>query len=441
MTDFFPSRSHFAWGRVKRPLQKVAVPHFTDQLTPLAQGRGTDELLPVGLMRSYGDSCLNSEGNLIDMHRLDRVISFDRESGYLHATAGLSLDALLQIIVPHGWFLPTTPGTRFVTLGGAVANDVHGKNHHIAGSFGCAVKRIGLIRSDGTQQDLGPDDPLFAATIGGLGLTGIITDVSLQLVPVKSTWLEVESIPFIGVDTFFELADESASKFEHTVAWIDSTSTGRKLGRGIFQRANWAADGNLTPHSAGQKLKIPVDAPGWILNRFSVRAFNMLYHFAQTRGKRSLHQHYAPFFYPLDAISGWNRLYGRHGFYQYQCVLPPETARESTQALLEIIARSGAASFLTVLKTLGPHRSPGLLSFPYQGATLALDFKNRGQQTIELFERLDTIVREAGGRLYPAKDGRMPAEMFQTGYPAWQSFLKYKDPGLNSDFWRRVTET
>jgi FAD/FMN-containing dehydrogenase len=439
VTGFSGNDRFLSWGRVERGSQEVAAPAFRDELQALLAASADRSLLAVGLGRSYGDSCLNGGNRLIDMTRLDRLIALDSARGIVQAEAGLALGDLLRHIVPKGRFTTTTPGTRHATLGGLVANDVHGKNHHRAGSFGRGVRRLGLLRSDQGQIDLAPGErgDLFAATIGGLGLTGIITSVELELAPIRSAYLDVERIAFGHVRDFFALAEESVDSHEHTVAWIDCTATGSELGRGIFQRANWLDDGDLAPHSESA-LSVPFEAPGALLNSVVIRAFNGLYYRLQKSGRARQRMHYAPFFYPLDKLGHWNRLYGRGGFYQYQCLVPPSAAAAAVEELMREIAASGAASALSVLKTLGPSRSPGMLSFAREGATLALDFANRGAPTLALLGRLDDIVRQAGGRLYPAKDGRMPADMFRSGYPEWSSFATHVDPRFSSNFWRRV---
>ena len=432
-----------SWGRVTRGRQLTTRPRFRDSLPkslePCAETEAAT-ILPLGLARSYGDSCLNSTGRLVDMTSLDRVIDFDPEAGRLRAEAGLSLSAALSLIVPQGWFLPTTPGTRFVTLGGAVANDVHGKNHHTAGSFGCAVTRLGLLRSDGSRHELSPEREaeLFAATIGGLGLTGVIEWVEIDVRKIGSAYLDSETIAFANLREFFQLSEESAAHWEHCVSWVDCTAREQDLGRGLFMRGRYRDDGDLTPHRDETLLALPLDLPSFLLNRWSLGAFNALYHgYGKRRGGLSC-SHYASFFYPLDAIRQWNRLYGRRGLYQYQCLVPPEAAEPAMTELLRRVARSGEGSFLAVLKTFGSKRSPGLLSFPREGTTLALDFVNRGEATLRLLAELDQIVCEAEGRVYPAKDGRMPAQVFRQGYPDWPRFAEQIDPGFSSDFWRRV---
>lgn len=420
----------------------MATPRFRDQLPSLI-GEASPNCLATGLRRSYGDSCLNSSGATIEMTGLDRIISFDAETGRLCAEAGISLSAILAFAVPRGWFLPTTPGTRFVTLGGAVANDVHGKNHFRAGSIGLHLKSIGLLRSDGFRgaiKPAGASAQLFAATVGGLGLTGVIEWVEIQLARIPSACLDVETIPFSRLDDFWPIAKESAERFEHTVAWIDCNRRGAHFGRGVFSRANWANDGNFTPHDDLSWKRMPFEAPPFVLNRFGVAAFNALY-FRRAKARAGFgKQHYARFFYPLDSVRDWNRLYGRRGMFQYQCVIPMEHAPGAVASLLDVISRSGQASFLAVLKMFGNRLSPGLLSFPRPGATLAIDFPNRGEDTLRLMSRLDQIVSEAGGALYPAKDGRLPAELFRQSFPKWREFLSHKDPRMGSDFSRRVLE-
>lgn len=431
-----------SWGRVVRQPQHVARPRFRNELPGLVGDPGHASRLAIGLRRSYGDSCLNSAGALIDMRGLDRLIRFDAETGILRAEAGVSFSEILRLAVPKGWFLPATPGTRFVTLGGALANDIHGKNHHCSGSIGRHIRAFGLMRSDGETLTVTPEDnaPLFVATIGGLGLTGVIEWVELQLVRIGSAYLDVETVPYENLDSFWALAEESTQRFEHTVAWIDCAARGAQIGRGIFSRANWATDGIFDVHIDRTWKRVPLDAPGFVLNRFTIGAFNALYHRVNSAKAGKSRQHYAPFFYPLDAVLNWNRLYGRRGMLQYQCGIPRENDRDATRALLDVIAASGQGSFLAVLKTFGELASPGLLSFPRPGATLALDFPNRGRATLELMTRLDAVVKDAAGALYPAKDGRMTGELFRLSFPRWEQFIKVKDPAMDSDFWRRVTK-
>ncbi|MGF7053043.1 FAD/FMN-containing dehydrogenase [Bosea sp. OAE752] len=399
-------------------------------------------VLAYGNGRSYGDSCLNSRGSLIDARSLANVQTFDRETGLLTCGAGLLLDRLLDIVVPAGWFPCVTPGTSFVTIGGALANDVHGKNHHAAGTFGCHVRAFELMRSDGQRILCAPDmnADLFAATIGGFGLTGLITQVTLQLMPIRSAAMEQEVLHFDSLDGFFGLAAESDSTHDYTVAWIDALASGRHFGRGVFFRANHAPDFGFLPPQPGRSLRFPIEPPFPLINRVTLSAFNWLYRHSQPRGAAPRRVPYRPFFYPLDRIRDWNRAYGPQGLRQFQCAVPMAGARRAVEEMLSRTLAAGEASFLTVLKLFGAKRSPGLMSFPIPGATLTLDFPNRGARTEALLRELDRIAIEAGGRVNPYKDARMSAATFQASFPQWRDFATHIDPGFSSDFWRRVSD-
>lgn len=397
-------------------------------------------LLAHGNGRSYGDVCLNNKGTLLHTLQLDRFISFDRYTGVLRCESGVTLQQILQLIVPYGWFLHCTPGTQYATIGGALANDVHGKNHHAQGSFGHHVTAFELIRSTGEVLLCRPDQniEMFKATVGGLGLTGLISWIEIQLMPVNNPWMWVESHRFDNLEHFWRLNKEAEQQWPYTVAWIDCLASGNSQGRGILFAGKHAAhQAHLPIYKEGRK-RIPIDPPISLVNGLSLRSFNTLYYRQSIKPQGSL-SHYAPYFYPLDSIQDWNRIYGRKGFYQYQCVLPPEVAREATARLLDAIAKSGQGSFLAVLKTFGSQPSIGMLSFARPGTTLALDFPNLGDKTLKLFNTLDDIVSEAGGALYPAKDARMPASLFQSGFPEWEHFSEFVDPAFSSHFWQRVT--
>lgn len=398
-------------------------------------------MIARGLGRSYGDVALNEGGVLLSTPGRDRFLDADWQTGRVKASAGLSLDELLRVSVPKGWFVPVTPGTKFVTLGGAVANDVHGKNHHVAGSFGAHVTALELLRSNGERLvcSHGENSDLFALTIGGLGLTGLIDWIEFQMKPIHSSNLHVENLPFARLDAFFELSEDSRD-WPYTVAWVDCMAGGNSLGRGIFSRAREAEDGELIAHTPKAGLKWPVTTPGFLLNRLSISSFNWLYRHRPAAGFKGI-QPYNPFFYPLDGIREWNRLYGHKGFFQHQCLLPPETGRAGLGEMLETIQRAGQGSFLAVLKVHGPEPSPGVMSFCREGVSLALDFANRGKKTLKLLARLDEIVASHNGRLYPAKDGHMSPETFQTAYPRWRELEAARDPNFSSSFWRRVTES
>lgn len=442
-----PKASSHSWGGLPKVQQRFATLAWQHQASEwLDLNQRGPSVLAHGCGRSYGDSALNSEGICLKTPHLDRFISFDSITGLITCEAGMTLSALLQWLVPQGWFLPVTPGTQFVTLGGAVANDVHGKNHHQLGSFGCHVLALGLTRSDGSFNcSLQENSDLFRATIGGLGLTGIITWVQIQLIRIPSPWLWTETKKMANLEDFFTFSAASQQD-EYTVAWIDSQAKGKSLGRGHFIRGNFSSPAittnkNGTACSPQQypkqgKKSIPCYAPSFALNTASVWCFNQLYYHRQRRHTQTNQMHYQPFFYPLDALHHWNRIYGRRGFYQYQCVVPKDF--QVVHDILDTIARSGLSSFLTVLKAFGEKRSPGLLSFPRPGITYALDFPNTGAAVHTLFKQLDEIVIKAGGALYPAKDARMSPEMFRGSFPKLNKFLPFKDPACSSDFWRRI---
>lgn len=434
------SRVISSWGNVIRASHAIYDLRARDERFPRLPM--PSKVLPFGNGRSYGDSCLNVGGALLQTRSLDRFISFDRETGVLACEAGVLLAEILRLVVPAGWFLPAVPGTCYVTVGGAIANDVHGKNHHRTGTFGCDVRRLELLRSNDERLVCSPTEnpQWFAATVGGLGLTGVITWAELQLRRIPGPSVSVETIRFANLEEFFALVAEAESASEYTVAWIDCLGRGKHLGRGLLQLADHVASDAVDAGAAPAKMSIPWPLPVSLVNALSLRVFNTLYYRRQLAARRRITQHFQPFFFPLDGIRHWNRLYGPRGFYQYQCVVPTATAHDATAKLLETISRSGMGSFLAVLKRFGSVASPGMLSFPREGVTLALDFPNKGARVERLFESLDRIVGEAGGTLYPAKDGRMPGSLFRSGYPRWQDFSQYIDPACSSSFWRRVLE-
>lgn len=427
-----------SWGRVMS--SEEAVYHPSSRFDPLPDETRT--FLPYGKGRSYGDSCLNPGGVAIKTGALDRYIRFDPVSGVLACEAGVSFDEILRLVVPQGWFLPVTPGTRFITLGGAIANDVHGKNHHVAGTFGVHVRNFELLRSDGQRllcsRELNPE--MFAATVGGLGLTGLVTWAEIQLRRIHNPWINTETIRYGSVAEFFELCELSDRDYEYTVAWVDCVGTGQRLGRGLFTRGNHAPAGTNAGRHSAKAHTFPFVPPVSVVNAWTLQAFNSVYYHKQLRRSARQVQHYEPFFYPLDGMLEWNRMYGPRGFYQYQCVLPKAHGQAAITEMLDAVAHSGMGSFLAVLKMCGAITSPGVLSFPLPGVSLALDFPNQGERLQQLFTRLDDIVRAAQGRLYPAKDACMPGELFRAGYPQWQHFAGFVDPGFSSSFWRRVME-
>ncbi|MDT0136563.1 FAD-binding oxidoreductase [Acidovorax sp. PRC11] len=421
-----------SWGRLQAAEHTLhALADHPPTRLPLAEGQHG---LAHGMGRSYGDVCLNPGGALWATRGLDRFIAWNESTGELTCEAGVLLRDIQRTFVPRGWMLPVTPGTQFATVGGAIANDVHGKNHHVHGSFGDHVAALQLLRTDGLRMHCGPGlrPDWFAATVGGLGLTGVVTQATLRLRRVAGPWLDTETLPYASLREFFELSDASEADWEYTVSWIDCLSGADA--RGIFMRGNHVPGPVASPPRTpgGGKRTVPFAPPFSLVNRLSLRPFNTAYYHlhAQRAGRRL--QHYEPFFYPLDNLLEWNRIYGRRGFHQYQCAVPREGGEGAVAALLGEISASGQGSFLGVLKTFGQRTPPGLLSFPMPGVTLALDFPNLGESTLRLFERLDTVVAAAGGRLYPAKDARMPRALFESGYPRLPEFLPYRDPRIRS---------
>jgi FAD/FMN-containing dehydrogenase len=423
-----------SWGRLNAHDHDVV--SLNDPLQVQRQVASKLGGIAYGNGRSYGDVCLNPEGVLWHTIGLDHFITFDQSSGRLVCEAGVLLRDIQRLVIPLGWILPVTPGTQLVTVGGAIANDVHGKNHHVFGSFGDHVQRIRLLRTDGQSIECGPNEQAdwFAATVGGLGLTGIIVTADIQLKQVAGPWLDNESLPYDHLNEFFQLADQSERGWEHTVSWIDCISGG---GRGLFMRGNPANEIDM-PKPQERKRTMPLVPPVSLVNSLSLRAFNTAYfNLKKWQAGRTI-SHYESFFYPLDNLLEWNKMYGPKGFYQYQSVVPRKFGHEATKAMLNEIARSGEGSFLAVLKTFGDREPVGMMSFPRPGVTLALDFPNNGQTTEKLFKRLDAIVREAAGSIYLAKDARMPRELFEAAYPRLNEFLKYRDPGVSSGLSRRL---
>ncbi len=438
-----------SWGRAVAARHLVLRPSGAAEAVAGLRGDGVGAdppALAYGNGRSYGDVPLNPDGRLIDSRGLDRFIAFDPATGVLRCEAGVQLaDILGAICRPEpgggGWFLPVSPGTRFVTVGGAVANDVHGKNHHRFGTFGRHVVSLDLARSDGGTLVCSPREnaALFAATVGGLGLTGLVLRVTLQLRRVEGLAMEAEEIRFDRLADFFALAEESDHAWEYTAAWVDCLARGGALGRGIYARARHAPGVGAAPPDSAPRVTVPVTSPVPLVHGASLRGFNAAYWRRLRRGgRRRRVGGYEPVLYPLDAIGAWNLLYGRAGFFQFQCVVPNEDAPAVVAELLRSIAASGEGSMLAVLKRFGDLPSPGLLSFPMPGVTLALDFPNRGGGTRRLLARLERTVMEAHGRLYPAKDCLMSAEAFRQGYPRLSEFLPMVDPGISSGFGRRV---
>lgn len=397
--------------------------------------------IPRGCGRSYGDACLNDGGTVADMRGFDQVSAFDASTGDLECGAGLTIAALMQRFLPLGFAPPVCPGTAFVTLGGAVANDAHGKNHHRVGSTGDVISGFDLLTPDGAlKQVTRESDPeLFAATVGGIGLTGVISAVRMRLQRAQGNAVDVTERRVRDLDEFIEVLADAERSNVHTVGWIDSLARGADLGRGIIEVAN-PTTAPTRVHGA-RRLRVPLDFPPWILNRYSVGAFNALYYRRVPAQGRTRTVPLERFLFPLDALLDWNRMYGRQGVYQFQCVVPHASAREALIRLMDIATRSGAASFLAVLKTLG-RDGLGMLSFPMPGFSLALDFPRR-PATTRLIERLHAVALDHGGRVYLAKDATLTPAHFRAMYPRVAEFtrvLRRIDPDgrMRSDMARRL---
>lgn len=421
------------WGRRGGARQSAIA---LDDLPPRFSRAGG--YLPFGNGRSYGDSCHNSAGTLVEGRRRNAILGFDGATGILEAESGATLATILALVVPQGFFLPVTPGTAHVTLGGAIANDVHGKNHHARGTFGAHVESFRLRRSDGRTLTCSPvENPdLFAATIGGMGLTGIILTARIRLMRVASPDIRQHAIRFEHIDGYFDRVDAIDAAHEYSVAWIDQLATGKRLGRGILLAGGHARE--ALPVRQRRQFSVPFAPPVNCLNSLTLKAFNEAYFRKIKRGENVCIVAWRSFFYPLDAITGWNRLYGPRGLFQHQSVYPVENARETTVRLMECARAHGHASFLTVLKRFGEAVSPGLFSFARPGFTLTLDFANRGSRTLRMLDALDEIVLAAGGAVNPYKDARMSAETFAASFPGWQVLERHRDPAMMSDLWRRT---
>jgi decaprenylphospho-beta-D-ribofuranose 2-oxidase len=417
------------WGRVMRPAREVR----SEDLEALTR----DAVLCRGLGRSYGDSSVPPPGRPVAAGTVlaDRLLSFDESTGLLRAEAGFSLKELVRLFLPRGFFPPVTPGTQFVTLGGMVAADVHGKNHHRDGCFGAHVRRLRIRVADGRILECGPDlEPdLFRATVGGMGLTGHILEVELRMFRVPSQWIAMESERIHDIDAFIDGLKESGTRWPMTYGWIDCLSPGRTMGRGILMRGRWAEPGEAPPQPPRHPLRIPVPfvLPGFVVNRWSVWLFNAVLYWSHVpRVKRALQSPDA-FFYPLDRITDWNRMYGPRGFTQYQCVLPHTGQRGQARRFLEVLTRRGGASFLCVIKDCGPEGA-GLLSFPRPGISIALDIPlTDGTQA--LVDALNEVVIAEGGRVYLAKDLLTRPEHFRAMEPRLEEWMRVRrryDPGL-----------
>jgi FAD/FMN-containing dehydrogenase len=427
-----------SWGLKEASNQEA----FTLERQDFDLQKFTKKILAFANGRSYGDICLNSNGIVLDTKNWNQFIDFDFENGYLKAYSGVLLSDILKLIIPKGWFLPVLPGTKYISLGGAIANDIHGKNHHHAGTFGLHLEEFEILKSNGERLicNASNNSDLFRATIGGMGLTGLIIWAKIKLKKITNSFLNLELIKFYSFEEFLNLSIDSDKKFEYTVAWIDSFANNSLELRGIFMRAN-----HDTNHMNNQQAKIreynlPFEIPFSLVNNFTTKIFNYLYFNKQISKKIITKIDYNSFFFPLDLVSNWNLLYGPKGFTQLQFVCPLKNINSLLDEVFGLITKYHLSSPLSVLKVFGAIQSPGLLSFPREGITLAMDFPS-SNKNLELFltEALKQIYKHEG-IVYPAKDTHLEKSLFQESFKSLDEFKKNKDPNFCSDFWRRVND-
>ncbi len=435
MATKWATREVSGWGRFPVVSTKCARPERRSEALAALADRCGESVLAHGLGRSYGDAALTSKGRVIMTERMDRMLAFDPETGWLRCEAGVTLADIVRVFLPRGFFPPVVPGTQFVTVAGALGCNIHGKNHHVDGCWGDHVRRVELLTGTGEVVfcDAENQPELFWATVGGMGLTGLILSLEVRLMPVASPYIEMESIRVESLDEFFAVSAESGA-FTHTVSWIDCIQQGQAMGRGIFMRGRHAPAGVEAPRnplqglmeSAGRLVDGRLFHTNHLLNPLFMRAFNETYFRKHPRGAKQVITEPGPFFFPLDAVQNWNYAYGPRGFLQYQMVLPPDPTHAALREILSDISRSGMASFLAVIKEFGA-RDHGGLSFPRSGVTLAMDFPNHGAPLYDLLNRLDEVVLAAGGRIYLGKDARLGKEKMRQMYPEWEKWKAVRD--------------
>ena len=398
--------------------------------------------LPRGLGRSYGDVCLNNDGSLILTSENNMITNFDHENGFIECESGVSINEILKIILPFGWFLPVVPGTSFVTIGGAIANDIHGKNHHKVGSFGNFVEEIDLLRSNGEVKFCSPNknQEYFYSTIGGLGLTGLILKAKIKLIKVESSYLQTQTFRYHSLEEFFNLNEKMENHNAYTVSWVDVNFNKNNI-RGVYHVGNHdKEDKRIFNKSKSNKeinLRLPFPPYISLVNNFTIKILNNGYYFLN-RNSNLTSQYYKKFFFPLDALRNWNKAYGRKGFYQYQFVVKKSFAYEVIEEVIKILKMYNQKPVLGVLKTFGKVKSVGMLSFPTEGVTLAIDIQNKGIKTLKMLDDLDSVITSCGGRVYPAKDSRMSYSTFLTSFQKFEKFENYIDPLFNSSFLSRM---
>ncbi len=441
-----PTTMLSGWGLYPRSEGRLFEPETIDELGRKLDRRGA---ISRGLGRSYGDPALNAGGQVVGMTRLDRYLGFDEVSGVLRCEAGVSLERIIATFAPRGWFPMITPGTKYVTVGGCIANDVHGKGHHAQGSFAVCVQSMRLMLADGSVVTASRDEnsELFWATFGGMGLTGIVLEATIKLRAIETTYYRQKAIVVPNLDAMLDAFDENNEIFPYSVAYVDPTSTGERLGRGVLTVGDHARKDELPPRlakrpfhvSGGSLASVPFELPSLTLNPVTIRLVNGT--IKNVLAYAAAYAHYEKFFYPLDAIGHWNRGYGARGFTQYQFVVPLADGRRTMRAILQAIVSSGSLPFLNILKRMGKE-SGGHLSFPFEGYTFAIDFPIRSD-TEALTRRLDAMVCDAGGRIYLGKDAFLDAASFRAMYPRldeWRAIKERYDPRgtFTSDQARRL---
>ncbi|MDB3961086.1 FAD-binding oxidoreductase [Acidimicrobiia bacterium] len=395
--------------------------------------------LSHGLGRSYGDVCLNENENLILTTSNNKILSLNNNSGTLNVESGASIRDVLNVITKSNWFLPVVPGTQNVTIGGAIANDIHGKNHHRFGSFGNHVQSILLMRSDGEVLSCSDTQnrELFFATIGGLGLTGVIISAVIKIIKIKNNYIAGEIKRFKSLEDYSEINSNYDKNYDYTVSWIDCLSKAGQDIRGVYLSGNHSEENLRNKNNTEKRITFPITPPFSLVNNLTMKGLNNFY-FSINRERIISKQHYRTFFFPLDTINWWNKAYGKKGFFQYQFVIPKKESSKGLNKILKEIKTNGEIPALGVLKSFGNIKSKGMISFPRDGITMALDFPNKGEETLKFFNKLDKIIMEYGGALYPAKDARMSKEVFETSFPKFDLFSQYIDPRFSSSFYRRI---
>lgn len=408
------------WGNYPRVTTELIEPSSTDEILELQPSFLS--VIPRGAGRSYGDASLSVQ--MVSIMKMNKTIHFDSENGTITCLAGKMLNEILDEIVPKGFFLPVTPGTKFVSVGGAIAADIHGKNHHVDGCFSEHVISFILMLSNGETKTCSRNEntPLFWATVGGMGLTGLVLEVTFKLKSISSSKIIKRTIKCGNLKVLVDSLKQHEN-YTYSVAWIDCETSGKSMGRGILNLGEHATE--LKAEMASYKTReplvsLPFNMPNWTLNRFTVKTFNALFYAKEVMADHETVSDFEPFFYPLDAIGRWNRLYGSNGFVQYQFVIPMEHADNGLHDIMKVITESGESSFLAVLKLFG-EQNEGWLSFPKKGVTLALDFR-ANSRTFKLLDKLDKMLEEMDGRSYLAKDARMQADFFAKGYPKLKAF-------------------